>query len=144
VGIERFANNVIQAFLTIDADDFILEVGDIVLEQLADVGEDGGAARRNAIPRDGLKKIAESAIEVGIGAELSGEGGEFVAEFAGGDELLFLMSVEEAIFFVLIPAGHGAIAGIGEREHAEIVGLLFLFRRGLFRLCGRFSLHDFS
>jgi hypothetical protein len=142
VGVECAAKNFFQAGFAIDARDFSLHSGNILLEQLAEVGEDGGVARRNAILRDGLKEIAEGVIEIGVGAEFAGEGGEFVAEFAGGDELLFLMGVEEAIFFVLIPAGHGAIARVGKSELAEIGGLLF--GRRFFLFCGRISLHDFS
>jgi hypothetical protein len=52
-----------------------LDLGDIFLQELTDVGEHRGVARRNAIFRDGFEEAAEGAIEVGVGAELDGRRG---------------------------------------------------------------------
>ena len=128
VGVERCTNNFVQAFAAIDAHNFILHVGNVLLKELADVGEYRGVARRNTILGDRFEKIAEGVIEIGVGPEFVAECGEFLADLIRVDELLFLTSVEEAISAVPAPAGHGTGALVGECEFAG---------RGEFRFLGR-------
>jgi hypothetical protein len=125
VSIKRFANNLIQAFLAIDAFNFILDTGNVLLQELTDVGEYRCASRRNAILSDGFEKVAEGAIEIGAGAEFAGTRGERFPEFIGIEELLRLMGVKEGIHGMLFPARHGAGAKVRECKFAGGAGFRF-------------------
>ncbi|MGB6544196.1 MAG: hypothetical protein WBE97_01105 [Candidatus Acidiferrales bacterium] len=142
VRVQCAAKNFVQTLVAFYARDFVLDVGNILLKQLADVREHGSVARGNAILRDGFEEVTERVIEVGAGAELATESGELVADAIGVDKLLFLPGMEKAITAVPIPAGHGAGTGVGESELAGGAG--FLFGRESRRFCGGPSGHDFS
>jgi hypothetical protein len=128
MGIERCTNNFVEARVAIDAHNFILHVGNVLLKELADVGEYRGVARRNTILGDRFEKIAEGVIEIGVGAELVTECGEFLADLIRVDELLFLTSVEKAISAVPAPTRHGT---------GTLVGKCKLAGGGEFRFLGR-------
>jgi len=52
-------------------------------EEMADVGEGGGAARRDAIGGESLEEFAEDMVDIDLGDEIAGGAGEFF------DEVLF-------------------------------------------------------
>jgi len=66
------------AWLVVQGVEFVFDGGDGAEEEIADVGEDGGAACGDAILREEAEKIGEHLVEVGSGlefGELADEGG---------------------------------------------------------------------
>jgi len=62
-------------------------------------------------------------VDVGGGAELAGDGYEFLADFFLGEELLLFAGVDEAEGGVGLVTEHAALATVGERELAELSGV---------------------
>jgi hypothetical protein len=57
-----------------------LDGGERAEEEIASVGQDGGATRGDAVLREEQEKFGEKLIDVGGGVEFSDVGGEFVSE----------------------------------------------------------------
>lgn len=106
--------------VVMSAVDFVFDGREGLEEKLADVGENGGVARRDAIVGHGGPEPAESVIDVGGRLEVAGEGREFRADAVGFEELLLLAGMDEAVLGVMLPAEHAAEAAVGEVELTEI------------------------
>jgi hypothetical protein len=105
----------------LSVDDFAADQGDGLEKKLADVGEQGGVARRDAILGDGGEEFAEDVVDVGGGVEVSGKrSGEVPAKAFGFEELALGAGVEDAQGWVILVAGHAALSAVGEREVAEM------------------------
>lgn len=90
---------------------------------MADIGEGGGAFRRDAIGGEGFKEFAEDVVDINLGDEIAGGAGEFF------DEIVFAVigaamdgGVVEAEAFVTGVGGHGAEFAVGEFKGAQVVG----------------------
>ena len=97
-------------------------------EEMADIGESGGALGRDAIGGEGLEKFAEDVIDIDLSDEIAGGAREFF------DEIVFAMKgaavdggVVEAEAVVFWMGGHGAEFAVGEFEGAEVVGIVRSF-----------------
>jgi len=97
-------------------------------QEVADIGEGGGALGRDAIGGEGLKEFAEDVIDINLGDEIAGGAGEFF------DEIVFAMigaavdgGVVEAEAFVFGMGGHGAEFAVGEFKGAKVVGNVWSF-----------------
>jgi hypothetical protein len=95
-------------------------------QQVADVGEGGGAAGRDAIGGEGLEEFAEYMVDINLGDEIAGGAGELF------DEIVFTVKgaavnggVVEAEAFVTWMGGHGAEFAVGEFKGAEVVGCVW-------------------
>ncbi len=93
---------------------------------MADIGEGGGAAGRDAIGGEGLKEFAEDVIDIDLGDEIAGGAGEFF------DEIVFAVigaavdgGVVEAEAFVFGVGRHGAEFAVGEFKGAKVVGCVW-------------------
>jgi len=73
---------------------FVLDVFLTVQQELGEIGEIFCPASGNAARGDELKELAEDVIYVGGGAELAGDGFEFLADFFLGEELLFFAGMD--------------------------------------------------
>jgi hypothetical protein len=98
---------------------FIADVFLAIEKELGEVGEVFGAAGGDAAVGDELEKFADDMIDVGGGAEFTGDGFEFLADFVLGKELLLFASVDEAEGWVRFVTEHAALASVGERELAK-------------------------
>jgi len=97
-------------------------------QEVADIGEGGGALGRDAIGGEGLEEFAEDMIDINLGDEIAGGAGEFF------DEIVFAMKgaavdggVVEAEAVVIWMGGHGAEFAVGEFKGAEVVGCVWSF-----------------
>jgi hypothetical protein len=99
--------------------DLVLDGGEAVEEELADVGEDGGVAARDAILREESEESAEDVVDVAGGLEFAGEGGEFGGDAVGFEELALFAGVDEAEVRVGGRVGQAAFAAVGEGVLAE-------------------------
>jgi len=97
-------------------------------QEMADIGEGGGALRRDAVGGEGLEEFAEDVIDINLGDEIAGGAGEFF------DEIVFAMEgaavdggVVEAEAVVVGVGGHGAEFAVGEFKGAEVVGCVWSF-----------------
>lgn len=116
---DTFAEHVLPLLKRIVKLEFFCDARDGVQEELAEIGEGGGFARRDAILGSGGKELAEDEINVSSGEEIAGDrAGDFRAELMGFAELLFGAGVEGAER-VVFAAEHAAAAAVGERELAE-------------------------
>jgi len=95
-------------------------------QEVADIGEGGGAPGRNAIGGEGLEEFAEDVIDIDLGDEIAGGAGEFF------DEIVFAVigaavdgGVVEAEAVVLGMGGHGAEFAVGEFKGAKVVGCVW-------------------
>jgi hypothetical protein len=105
----------------VGVDDFVADQGDGLEKKLADVGEQGGVAGRDAVLGDGGEEFAEDVVDIGGGVEVAGErSGDAFAEAFGFEELALGAGVEDAQGWVILVAGHAALAAVGEREVAEM------------------------
>jgi hypothetical protein len=92
-----------------------------VEHELADVGEDGGGACRDAVLGSGGEEFAENEVDVGGGHELAGEGGgEFGADTLGFQKLHFIVGVEETERGMGVVTEHATAAAVGSLELAAI------------------------
>jgi hypothetical protein len=95
---------------------------------LAEVGEDSGFAKRDAVLRGCGKEFAEDVVDFGGGEEIAVEGGgNFLAQALGLEELRFLADVESAEMWMAVATRTAASAAIGERERTQ--GRAVLLRR---------------
>jgi hypothetical protein len=92
-------------------------------QEMADIGESGGALGRDAVGGEGLEEFAEYVIDINLGDEIAGGAGEFF------DEIVFAVKgsamdggVVEAEAFVTGMGGHGAEFAVGEFKGAKVVG----------------------
>jgi hypothetical protein len=100
---------------------FLLEIGEGVEHELADIGEDGGVAGWDAVLGRGGEEFAENEVDVRSGHELAGEGGgEFGAEALGFQELHLIAGVEETEGGMGVVTEHAAAASVGSLEMAAI------------------------
>ena len=97
-------------------------------QEVADIGEGGGAFGRDAVGGEGLEEFAEDVIDINLGDEIAGGAGEFF------DEIVFAMigaamdgGVVEAEAFVFGVGGHGAEFAVGEFKGAKVVGSVWSF-----------------
>ena len=95
-------------------------------QEMADIGEGGGAPGRNAIGGEGLEEFAEDVIDINLGDEIAGGAGEFF------DEIVFAVKgaavdggVVEAEAVVIGVGGHGAELAVGEFKGAKVVGCVW-------------------
>jgi hypothetical protein len=95
-------------------------------QEVADIGEGRGAARRDAVGGEGLEEFAEDVIDINLGDEIAGGAGEFF------EEIVFAVkgaamdgSVVKAEAVVFGVGGHGAEFAVGESKRAEVVGCVW-------------------
>jgi len=102
-----------------------LESGSVLglQEEMADVGEGGGALGRDAVGGEGLEELAEDVVDIDLGDEIACGAGEVVAEivFAVGGAAVD-GGVVEAKSVVLGMRRHAAAFSVGEGKGAEVVG----------------------
>lgn len=94
--------------------DLVLDGGEAVEEELADVGEDGDVAAGDAVAGEEGEEFAEDVIDIAGGLEFAGEGGELGGDAVGFEELALLAGVDEAEARVGGGAGEAAFAAVGE------------------------------
>src|SRR6266481_5388427 len=94
-----------------------------VEEKLSEIGEVFGAAGGNAAVGYEIEEFAEDVVAVGGGAELAGDGFEFLADFFLREELLLFAGVDEAEGSVGLVTEHAALAAVGEREVTQLGGV---------------------
>jgi len=97
-------------------------------QEMADIGEGGGAFGRDTVGGESLEEFAEDVIDINLGDEIAGGAGELF------DEIVFAMKgaamdggVVEAETFVAWMGGHGAEFAVGEFKGAEVVGCVWSF-----------------
>ncbi len=91
-------------------------------EQMADISERGGAARRDAVGSEGFKEFAEDVVDINLGDEIAGRAGEFFEEIVlavlgaavGG-------AVIAAKSLVVGMRRHGTAFAVGELKSAKSV-----------------------
>ena len=94
---EGVVDHCLPATGAIGVDDFMANHGNRLEQELAEVREDSGVARREAILSDGFEEIAEDAVDVGGGVKVTGPGsGDKFAELIGVEKPLLHALVEEA------------------------------------------------
>ncbi len=101
--------------------DFVLHRGEGVEKQLADVGENGGVAGRDAIAGQQGKEPAEGVIDRGGGLEIFDGAKEFSGDGFGvgvGLELLAMLRAERGM---VLHAQHAAAAAAGGDVLAAII-----------------------
>ena len=125
---EGTAERVLPSVVVAGGDNFTLDGGKGLEDELADVSENGGVARRNAVVGEEGEEFSQDVVEIVGGLELAGEGNELGADAVGFEELLLLAGVEEAEGGVILPADHAAAAAIGAGEQAA--GSVGCGRRG--------------
>ncbi len=97
----------------------LLYLGEGREQDLAEVGEDGGFARGDAVLGDGGKEFAEDVVDVGGGEEIAVEGdGNLVAQALGLEELQFLPGMEGTERRMDRAAQHAAAAAVGKLKLA--------------------------
>ena len=106
-------------------------MGDGLKKKLAEVGEGGRMAGKDAAVGQGLEDFGQDVVDVRAIVEVAGEGSEFLAEFVGFEELLFFADVEGAKARMAFHAEHAAAATVGELALTEIVACF-----------GRAGVHD--
>jgi hypothetical protein len=104
----------------VDEIGFVADVFLAVEKELGEIGEVFGAAGGDAASSDEPKEFAKDVVDVGSGAEVAGDGFEFLADFVLCEELLLFASVDEAQGCVGVVTEHAALAAVGERELAEL------------------------
>jgi hypothetical protein len=92
----------------------MLDGGEAVEEELADVGEDSGVAAGDAVLREEGEEFAEDVVDVAGGLEFAGESGELGGDAVRFEELVFFAGVGEAEVRVGGRAGEAAFAAVGE------------------------------
>jgi hypothetical protein len=101
----------------VGVDNFVADQGDGLEKKLADVGQQGGVAGREAVLGDGGEEFAEDVVDIGGSVKVAGKrSGEVPAEAFGFEELALGAGVEDAEEGVILVAGHAALAAVGERE----------------------------
>jgi hypothetical protein len=97
------------------------DAGNGVEHKLADVGEDGSVAGRDAALGQGNEEFAEDIVDIGGGHESTGDGGgDFGAEALGFEELHLVVGVEKAKRGVALVTEHAAFAAVGELKLAKM------------------------
>lgn len=98
---------------------FLLHVGERREHDPADVGEDGGFAKRDAILSSGGEELAEDVVDVGGGEEIAIEGGgDFVAQALGLEEFQIWPGMEGTEGRMGWSAQHAAGAAVGKLKLA--------------------------
>ena len=90
-------------------------------KKLSEIGEVLRAAGGDASGGDQLEELAHHMVDVGLGAEFTGDGGQLVSDFVGLKELKLFAGVEDAERGMGIGAEHAALAAVGERELAKFL-----------------------
>src|SRR5260370_5451091 len=100
---------------------FLFDAGDGVKHELADVGEDGGVAGRDAVLGQGGEECAEDEVDVGGGHELAGDGGgDLGTEALGFKKLHLVAGVEGTKRGMSGVARHATTASVGSLELAAV------------------------
>ena len=91
-------------------------------EQMADISERGGAARRDAVGGEGFKEFAEDVVDIDLGDEITGGTGKLF------EEIVFAMlgaavggAVIAAESLVVWMRRHGTAFAVGELKSAKSV-----------------------
>ena len=93
----------------------LLHVGEGREQDLAEVGESGGFARRDTVLRDSDEKFAEDVVDVGGGEEITVErDGDFGTQALGLEQLEFLPGMEGTEGGMVLAAQHAAAAAVGK------------------------------
>ena len=90
--------------------DFVFDGGNAVEEKLADVGEDGSVAGRDAVGSEESEEFSEGVVDVAGGFEFAGEGGELGGNAIRFEELSLLGRVKGAERGMGGGAEHAALA----------------------------------
>jgi hypothetical protein len=91
-------------------------------EEVADIGEGGGALGRDAVGGEGLEEFAEDVIDINLGDEIAGGAGEFFEEIVFAVEGAAVDGgVVEAEAVVIGVGGHGTEFAVGEFKVAKVV-----------------------
>ncbi len=98
--------------------EFTLEGRETLEEKLADVGQGGGRANRDAVACHGAKESAEGGIDIVVSKKAAAPGGEHGGNLFGFNELEFFAGVEGAEGEVGRSAKHAAAASVGKGEGA--------------------------
>ena len=145
---EGATERVLPSVVVAGGDNVTLDGGKGLEDELADVSENGGVARRNAVVGEEGEEFSQDVVEVVGGLELARDGDEFGADAIGLEELLLLAGVEEAEGGMILPADHAAAAAIAAGEQAAgRVGCgrcergSFFTRRGYLIALSRFKFH---
>jgi hypothetical protein len=119
---DGFADHaVIGAAVVRSPQEFVSHVRNGLKEKLAEVGEGGRMAGGDAAVGQGFEDFGQDMVDVGAVIEVAGEGGKFLAELIGFEELLFFADVEGAKAGMAFHAEHTATATVGELAFTEIV-----------------------
>lgn len=91
-------------------------------QEVADIGEGGGAFGRDGIGGEGLEELAEDVVDINLGDEIAGGACELL------EEIVFAVKgaavdggVVEAEAVVVWMGGHGAEFAVGEFKVAKVV-----------------------
>jgi hypothetical protein len=122
---------VIGAAIVGGPEEFVSHVGYGLKKKLAEIGEGGGMAWGDAAVGQSFENFGQDVVDVGAIVEIAGEGGKFLAEFIGFEELLFLADVEGAKAGMAFHTEHSATAAVGELAFTETVACF-----------GRAGVHD--
>ncbi len=108
----------------VDREGFLLpDAGKGAEEEMSNIGEGGGVARRDAVIGDEGQELAEGVVQAAGGLVFTGERTEFGANAVEINELLLLAGMEEAEGGMGFPAGHAAVATIGSGMETAICRL---------------------
>jgi len=108
-------------FVGIDEGMFFFGEGQGVEHDLAEVGQGGGGALRDAVLSQGGEYFAEDVVDVGGGKEIAGEGGgDFRSQFGTFQELLLVAGMEGAESGMRFHSEHAALAVVGEGVLAKV------------------------
>ncbi len=97
-------------------------------KEMADIGEGGSAAGRDAVGGEGLEEFPEDMIDINLGDEIAGGARELFEEIVFAVEGAAVDGgVVEAEAVVVWVGGHGAEFAVGEFKVAKVVGCVWSF-----------------
>jgi hypothetical protein len=107
-------------------EDFLSDSGESLEDEGTEIGEGGRRAFGEATSRSEIDQAGEVVIEIMIGADLAGHGGEFGGDGFGLKHLALFASMAEAEGRVAGRDGEAARAAVGEGELAVMAGTCFV------------------
>lgn len=117
--------------MALGAQDFGFDAAGGLQEELADIGEKGGVAVRDAIQGDGGVELAQYRVDVGGGEVFAGgRSGQELANALGFKELAVFAGVVDAVGVMVGGTGHAAVAAVREGELAAAGTLSLLGPEG--------------